>query len=96
VLASPGAGAAAAELAAADASAVAAESAFAGHSYAGAVSSAESAFDHALAAAALAGVTVESSENGWFVQPPSPTLTGGMPAYAYIDVYGRIARRALP
>jgi hypothetical protein len=96
VLASPGAGAAAAELAAADASAVAAESAFTGHSYPGAVSSAESAFAHTLAAAALAGVTVESSENGWYVQPPSPTVSGGLPRYAYIDVYGRIARRALP
>jgi hypothetical protein len=96
VLASPGAGAAAAQLAAADTSATAAESAFAGHSYEGAVSNAQAAFGHTLAAAAAAGVTVESSENGWYVQPPAPRLTGGMPAYAYIDVYSRIARRALP
>jgi hypothetical protein len=96
VLASPGAGAAAAQLAAADTSATAAESAFTGHSYEGALANAQAAFEHTLAAAAAAGVTVESSEIGWYVEPPNPNRTHDVPRYAYVDVYSRFARRALP
>jgi hypothetical protein len=96
VLASPNAAAAAAELAAADSAANAAAGAFAGHSYAGALANARTAFARTLNAAALANVTVESSEIGWYVLPPGPSRAGGLPAYAYIDVYSRIARRAQP
>lgn len=98
VLASPDADAAAGELALADAEASSAETAFAGHDYPGAFAHGLAAYEHTLAAAALAGVTVTPGENGWVVLPPPPD--GGevivKPGYAFVDTYRRIDRRALP
>jgi hypothetical protein len=96
VLASPNADAGAAELAIADTHATAAENAFTSHDYPQAMQSARTAFEHVLAAAALAGVAVEPGENGWYVLPPDGDGSARKPAYAYIDRYGHITRRALP
>ncbi len=97
VLASPGAGAATPQLNQADAEAALAQAAFASHDYPGAQAHARLAFQHVLQAASLAGVTVESSSNGWVVQPP-PNDGGSVhkPAYMYVDRYSRFHRRALP
>jgi hypothetical protein len=97
VLASPNAGAGAGALAQADASVAAAESAFAGHDYVAAFGHGRSAYQHALDAAAAAGVEVTPGENGWVVQPP-PTneVQDVKPDYFVLDVYSRIDRRALP
>jgi hypothetical protein len=97
VLASPDAGAGAGALAQADASATAAEAAFAGHDYPAAFGHARAAYQHALEAAAAAGVEVTPSENGWVVQPPPRhDVQDVKPDYIFLDVYSRIDRRALP
>jgi hypothetical protein len=96
VLASDNADAGEAELGLADTFAATATSNFAAHAYPAAAEAAREAFEHALAAAEDAGVEVVASSNGWRVRPPDGNAVGNRREYAFVDVYGRVARRALP
>lgn len=82
-----------ASLAAADAQVGLAESALAGHNYAGAFSHARSAYQHTLAAAQSAGVTVPATNDGWRVVQK---VRGqwGLIDYAARDFIGEDSRRA--
>lgn len=90
VLASDDAVAGMAHLNAADDHVGMAEAAFADHDYEAARDHALEAYSHAALAAEAAGVAVEASDNGWYVQPPRNEWHGPMAkkGYAYRDRIG--------
>lgn len=98
VLASPNAGAASGDLAAADAAIGAAKQAMANHDYAGAYDHAKVAYDAVMAGAAKADVTVEiKNPNGWYVMPPSRGK--GHPKkkeHSFVDKIGPGSHRSKP